>query len=227
MTTNGAHVSFVLDLVVRDLQGRVLAQAGAEPSAFTSEQLAQVRTGLRMVQPNPEWSVASPVRDPKTGAVIGTKPFATDECPRPSTADGLAGLTVNRKGTLDGLHTAGNSSQIADGAVAGTPEAVRVRGDHASDGRLVGVRCARRSIEVRPLDEGVGVFEPIPPYPPRTEREAEFYTLGDGEMFINMGPQHPSTHGVLRLKLYPLKYSFQFLPASGGASLDSGGRTCR
>src|SRR5207244_13054871 len=51
------------------------------------------------------------------------------------------------------------------------------------------------------LDEGVGVFEPIPPYPPRTEREAEFYTLGDGEMFINMGPQHPSTHGVLRVVL--------------------------
>jgi NADH-quinone oxidoreductase subunit D len=51
------------------------------------------------------------------------------------------------------------------------------------------------------LDEGVGVFEPIPPYPPRTEREAEFYTLADGEMFINMGPQHPSTHGVLRVVL--------------------------
>jgi NADH-quinone oxidoreductase subunit D len=51
------------------------------------------------------------------------------------------------------------------------------------------------------LAEAVGVFEPIPPYPPRTEREAEFYTLGDGEMFINMGPQHPSTHGVLRVVL--------------------------
>src|SRR4029077_15783145 len=38
----------------------------------------------------------------------------------------------------------------------------------------------------------------------RTEREAEFYTLGDGEMFLNLGPQHPSTHGVLRvvLKIY-------------------------
>ena len=46
-----------------------------------------------------------------------------------------------------------------------------------------------------------GVYEPIPPYPPRTEREAEFYTLGDGEMFLNMGPQHPSTHGVLRVVL--------------------------
>lgn len=51
------------------------------------------------------------------------------------------------------------------------------------------------------LDQDIGVFEPIPPYPPRTEREAEFYTLGDGEMFVNMGPQHPSTHGVLRIVL--------------------------
>ena len=30
---------------------------------------------------------------------------------------------------------------------------------------------------------------------------SEFYTLGDGEMFLNMGPQHPSTHGVLRVVL--------------------------
>jgi NADH-quinone oxidoreductase subunit D len=51
------------------------------------------------------------------------------------------------------------------------------------------------------LDEQIGSFEPVPPYPPRTERESEFYTLGDGEMFLNMGPQHPSTHGVLRVVL--------------------------
>jgi hypothetical protein len=51
------------------------------------------------------------------------------------------------------------------------------------------------------LDRQIGLFEPIPPYPTRTEREAEFYTLGDGEMFLNVGPQHPATHGVLRLVL--------------------------
>jgi hypothetical protein len=45
------------------------------------------------------------------------------------------------------------------------------------------------------------LYEPIPPYPMRTEREAEFYTRGDGEMFINIGPHHPATHGVLRLVL--------------------------
>ena len=49
------------------------------------------------------------------------------------------------------------------------------------------------------LDRDLGVFEPIPPYPPRTEREAEFYTLNDGEMLINIGPHHPATHGVLRV----------------------------
>ena len=51
------------------------------------------------------------------------------------------------------------------------------------------------------LDDQIGQFEAVPPYPPRTEREAEFYTLRDGEMFVNMGPQHPSTHGVLRVVL--------------------------
>ena len=49
-----------------------------------------------------------------------------------------------------------------------------------------------------PLDHA-GIFEPIPMA--RTERQQEFYTLGDGEMLLNMGPQHPSTHGVLRVVL--------------------------
>ena len=45
------------------------------------------------------------------------------------------------------------------------------------------------------------IFDAVPPYPPRTEREAEFYHLRDGEMLINIGPQHPATHGVLRVVL--------------------------
>ena len=49
------------------------------------------------------------------------------------------------------------------------------------------------------LDEQAGMFGPVPPYPPRTEREAEFYSLDDGEMLINIGPHHPSTHGVMRV----------------------------
>jgi NADH-quinone oxidoreductase subunit D len=39
----------------------------------------------------------------------------------------------------------------------------------------------------------------LPDRPPQTERERELFTLEEGEMLINMGPQHPSTHGVLRL----------------------------
>ncbi len=49
------------------------------------------------------------------------------------------------------------------------------------------------------LDDEIGTFAPIPPFPPRTERESEFYTSADGELFINLGPQHPATHGVLRV----------------------------
>jgi len=45
------------------------------------------------------------------------------------------------------------------------------------------------------------IYDAIPPLTPRTEREAEFYELEDGEMFLNLGPQHPSTHGVLRVIL--------------------------
>ena len=48
-------------------------------------------------------------------------------------------------------------------------------------------------------DIGGDLFEPIPPFPTTTEREGEFYSLRDGEMFLNLGPHHPATHGVLRL----------------------------
>jgi anti-sigma regulatory factor (Ser/Thr protein kinase) len=51
--------------------------------------------------------------------------------------------------------------------------------------------------------------------------------LGHTPRPIDNSEKIVNTYGVLRLKLYPLKYSFQFLPASGGSSLDSGERTCR
>ena len=34
-------------------------------------------------------------------------------------------------------------------------------------------------------------IDAVPPYPPRTEREAEFYSLRDGEMLVNLGPAAP------------------------------------
>ncbi len=39
----------------------------------------------------------------------------------------------------------------------------------------------------------------LPDRPPQTERERRLFSVGEGEMLLNMGPQHPSTHGVMRL----------------------------
>src|SRR5206468_10219424 len=93
---------------------------------------------------------------------------------------------------------------------AAAPADRLAHGDHPPDTCLTAARTT--AMPVSPahqsaddpritLERELGVFEPVPPYPPRTEREAEFYTLRDGEMFLNMGPQHPSTHGVLRVVL--------------------------
>ncbi len=61
--------------------------------------------------------IEAPVVD-DSGTVVGTKAFATDECPRPSTKEGLSSLKVNRGESPGAVHTAGNSSQISDGAAA-------------------------------------------------------------------------------------------------------------
>lgn len=52
------------------------------------------------------------------GNITGTRVFDIDECPRPTRLDKLATLKPNLPQRDPGLHTAGSSSQIADGAAA-------------------------------------------------------------------------------------------------------------
>ena len=61
-------------------------------------------------------------------------------------------------------------------------------------------RVAGLARTTTPAGEYAG-FESVglPERPPQTEREREVYSLEEGEMLVNMGPQHPSTHGVMRL----------------------------
>src|SRR5688500_8736911 len=70
--------------------------------------------------------------------------------------------------------------------------------DAVEEARL---RAAAGLPPVRPQAPEYAGFDQvgIPDRPPQTEREREIYSLGEGEMLINMGPQHPSTHGVMRL----------------------------
>jgi two-component system, OmpR family, sensor kinase len=75
------HDELDIGLVVRDLEGHVLAAAGATPSAFSAEELDQARHGRRIFRPDPVWSAAGPVREPGTGAIVGTVESAAR--PRP------------------------------------------------------------------------------------------------------------------------------------------------
>jgi acetyl-CoA C-acetyltransferase len=62
--------------------------------------------------------VQAPVVD-ESGAVTGSRTIDTDEGPRATTREGLAGLRLNLPDRDGGaLHTAGTSSQISDGASA-------------------------------------------------------------------------------------------------------------
>jgi NADH-quinone oxidoreductase subunit D len=63
------------------------------------------------------------------------------------------------------------------------------------------LRAAAGLPPARPAAGEYAGFESVglPDRPPQTEREIEVYTLREGEMLVNMGPQHPSTHGVMRL----------------------------
>jgi NADH-quinone oxidoreductase subunit D len=70
--------------------------------------------------------------------------------------------------------------------------------DMAEEARL---RAAAGLAPARPERPEYAGFDQvgIPDRPPETAREMEVYSLAEGEMLLNMGPQHPSTHGVMRL----------------------------
>ena len=91
---------------------------------------------------------------------------------------------------------------------AGLPRGAALPHAFASTGEAAAVMTTAQRDHVRSLDDPdiwvetpATIYDAVPPYPPRTEREAEFYHLRDGELLINLGPQHPSTHGVLRIVL--------------------------
>jgi NADH-quinone oxidoreductase subunit D len=72
--------------------------------------------------------------------------------------------------------------------------------DREEEARL---RAAAGLSRERPASVEYAGFDTVsvPDRPPQTERERELFTLDEGEMLVNMGPQHPSTHGVMRLLL--------------------------
>jgi len=66
------HADLGVDVVVRDLDGRVVAAAGAAPEAPPPDALAAARAGAVVTRPRPVPFAVAPVRDPGSGAVAAT-----------------------------------------------------------------------------------------------------------------------------------------------------------
>ena len=65
-----------VDVIVRDLEGRPLAAAGAPLPPPASDALASARAGHTVTRHGPPPFALAPVRDPATGAVVGTLEIA-------------------------------------------------------------------------------------------------------------------------------------------------------
>ena len=70
------HRTLELDVVIRDLDGRVVASAGARPAMPPSDVLAAARAGRVVTRARPVPYAVAPVRDPKTGSVVATAEVA-------------------------------------------------------------------------------------------------------------------------------------------------------
>ncbi len=66
------HDDLEIDVTVRDLDGRVVAAAGAELPELTAGEAAGVRIGKVVVHARPRWYAVAPVREPTSGRVVGT-----------------------------------------------------------------------------------------------------------------------------------------------------------
>jgi signal transduction histidine kinase len=68
----GLHRTLDLDVVIRDLDGRVVVSAGTRPPSPSPDVLAAAQAGQVVTRGRPTPYAVAPVRDPKTGAVVAT-----------------------------------------------------------------------------------------------------------------------------------------------------------
>jgi signal transduction histidine kinase len=68
----GLHADFDVDVAVRDLDGRVLASAGAPLPPPPADELLAARAGQVVTRPRPVPHALAPVREPTLGVVVAT-----------------------------------------------------------------------------------------------------------------------------------------------------------
>ena len=71
------HDELDVDVTVRDRDGRLMAAAGAELEAPTAEALTTLSNGKVIVRGGPLWSAAAAIRDPASGAAVGSLHIST------------------------------------------------------------------------------------------------------------------------------------------------------
>jgi signal transduction histidine kinase len=80
---DGLHRTLDVDVVIRDLDGRVVAEAGRRPAPPRPDALAAARAGQVVTRARPIPYALAPVRD-ATGAVVATAEVSSSRPPGPS-----------------------------------------------------------------------------------------------------------------------------------------------
>ena len=80
---DGLHRTLDVDVVIRDLDGRVVAEAGRRPALPQPDALAAARAGQVVTRARPIPYALAPVRD-ATGAVVATAEVSSSRPPGPS-----------------------------------------------------------------------------------------------------------------------------------------------
>jgi two-component system OmpR family sensor kinase len=65
------HADLEVDVTVRDLEGRLMAAAGAPLRALSPRETGELRAGDILIEPGPAWFIAAAVREPGSGTLRG------------------------------------------------------------------------------------------------------------------------------------------------------------
>jgi signal transduction histidine kinase len=197
------HEDLEVDVTVRDLEGRVLAAAGAPLRPLDGAERAELAAGRPVSRGGPVWFVAAPMRAPDGQAVAGVIEVSTPRRLR-SAVWWRPGLTVALVLLIVGLAAAPLARRISRPLERLTEAARRLgRGELSYRVPLDGVGRWRRHRRVDELRELTTAFNDM------AER-VERLVAGQKELLANVSHE-------LRSPLARIRVALALLPADGAS----------